>query len=633
MSFLQFASNNVRRNSRAYFAYFLSSAFMVMIFFTYAMFFFHPDIGQTGTGGIARQGMQIAEVILYVFSFLFVLYSTGSFLKARSKEFGILTLLGAENRQMNLLIFLENLLIGLLSIGAGIVSGLLLSKLFLLLASKTVVTEQLGFYFPAKAILLTIAAFVLLFIVISMATVMMIRRRRILEMIKGASKPKEEPKTSWILSLLGLVLLVVSCLILSQDELTFKMLCITAVTGILGTYFFFTQLSVMVIRCLKRSRRFLWQGPRLLWISEMAYKLKDNARVLFMVTVVISIACMSTAFVLSIEQQSRRDFESMTFQIEFNSYEPATADANVAKFEDQLRKEGLAYEKWESKRMYHFIRGSSGEDYEYVIPVSSYNKAASILGGPQIERIQSDEAIRIVPPNKEAPTEEMADLDLGPGEKNVRITKNRVFNLPGSTLYLVVADDVFSKILNERPQIDIMQYYKVPQWDHNGLVTEDSSEYKISKRLEDHAGSMSDAYARTRAVNYIDLKNMTGIFSFVGVFIAALFSLSSASFLYFKLFVELDNDRAVYRSLSKVGLDTREMKRSSAIQIGVLFLLPVLVAAAQTAIVMNGIKDQFDFHEVWTPIFTAAGAFLLAQVIYFLIIRSRYVRQLKKVMV
>lgn len=44
MTFRQFAFNNVRRNTRAYGAYFLSSTFAVMVFFTYAMFIFHPEM-------------------------------------------------------------------------------------------------------------------------------------------------------------------------------------------------------------------------------------------------------------------------------------------------------------------------------------------------------------------------------------------------------------------------------------------------------------------------------------------------------------------------------------------------------------------------------------------------------------
>ena len=44
MNFRQFAINNVVRNKRIYLAHFLSSTFSVMIFFTYALLLFHPDL-------------------------------------------------------------------------------------------------------------------------------------------------------------------------------------------------------------------------------------------------------------------------------------------------------------------------------------------------------------------------------------------------------------------------------------------------------------------------------------------------------------------------------------------------------------------------------------------------------------
>ncbi|WP_429782110.1 hypothetical protein, partial [Bacillus tropicus] len=43
MTFRQFAFNNIFRNKRTYAGHFLSSAFSIMIFFTYALLLFHPD--------------------------------------------------------------------------------------------------------------------------------------------------------------------------------------------------------------------------------------------------------------------------------------------------------------------------------------------------------------------------------------------------------------------------------------------------------------------------------------------------------------------------------------------------------------------------------------------------------------
>ncbi|HDR7540247.1 TPA: ABC transporter permease, partial [Bacillus toyonensis] len=44
MTFRQFAFNNIFRNKRTYAAHFLSCTFSIMIFFTYALLLFHPDL-------------------------------------------------------------------------------------------------------------------------------------------------------------------------------------------------------------------------------------------------------------------------------------------------------------------------------------------------------------------------------------------------------------------------------------------------------------------------------------------------------------------------------------------------------------------------------------------------------------
>jgi len=87
VNFPQFVYRNVTRNKRTYAAYFFSSAFSVLIFFVYALFIFHPGIKKGVTAITAVELMKAAEMIMYVFSFLFVLYSVSTFLKSRKKEF------------------------------------------------------------------------------------------------------------------------------------------------------------------------------------------------------------------------------------------------------------------------------------------------------------------------------------------------------------------------------------------------------------------------------------------------------------------------------------------------------------------------------------------------------------------
>src|SRR5699024_5980056 len=120
MSFRKFVINNVMRNKRLYAAYFLSSMFVVTIFFTFAMFSFHPAFEAGKVNADALFGMSVAGGIIYIFSFFFVLYSMSSFLQSRKKEFGLLMLQGMSIRQIRFMVFLENMLIGILAIIIGI---------------------------------------------------------------------------------------------------------------------------------------------------------------------------------------------------------------------------------------------------------------------------------------------------------------------------------------------------------------------------------------------------------------------------------------------------------------------------------------------------------------------------------
>ena len=96
MTFRQLALSNVRGSALRYAAFFLSSVFSVLLFFLYAQFILHPDVanGYIYGGESTRVVLTFCLVLVAVFAFFFVLYSSGAFLRARNREFGLLTLMG-----------------------------------------------------------------------------------------------------------------------------------------------------------------------------------------------------------------------------------------------------------------------------------------------------------------------------------------------------------------------------------------------------------------------------------------------------------------------------------------------------------------------------------------------------------
>ncbi|WP_379154753.1 FtsX-like permease family protein [Paenibacillus sp. sgz5001063] len=649
MSFPQFAFNNVRRNMRAYMAFFLSSSFMVMIFFSYSVFMYHPGVTSVKMGASSAAGMKIASYIVFVFAFFFVLYSISAFLKLRNQEFGILMILGARPGQINRLILLENMLIGLLSIVTGMAAGMLLSKLFLLLSTTAIGVDNLPFYWPVKALITTSAAFVALFLANSVFTLLFIRKNQVLELLKGTVKPKKEPKVSWLLSFLGVALLSAGAYAIWSPLSPISLLA-AAVTGIPGTYFFYSQLSVLGMRLLKLSRKRVWRGTRLLWISEMSYKIKDNARMLFMVTVVTSLACMASSLLLSMSQANRTSYMNSPFAIDYTIYKDTAAitDSGLQKIRSTLDKAGIEYteNKVEFVRSSIMEKGHNKSNSVQLLPLFRYNELAGQIRSAGLPPLTDGEAVLIINPQYD-------NYDYEPGQnvvvsgpnrqtltlKQVQKPKAMPFGLYDSPV-LIVSEGFYKQSAASSGSSSRIEnyYYSVPAWGE-AVPQSDELESVLSSELvkwnqdRNHANDNWDTSILTRADSYMATKQGTSMLSFIGVFIALIFSLSSASFLYFKLHTELNADMRMYHSLSKIGLSVKEMSSSATRQIALLFYIPIVIAAVQTLVVIRPILDQIHIQNVTVPVVITTAAFLAVQTVYFIIVRSRYIHSLKKMMV
>ncbi|WP_339194176.1 ABC transporter permease [Paenibacillus sp. FSL P4-0176] len=652
MSFPQFAFNNIRRNGRAYIAFFLSSVFMVMIFFAYAVFIYHPYVTELPMGDTTATGMQIASIIVYVFAFFFVMYSISAFLKSRNKEFGILTILGAEPAQIRRLVILENMLIGCLSIIAGIGGGMLLSKLFLMLTTRFIGMDDLPFYFPVKAILITIGAFLLLFFCISLFTLVFIGNKRTLELLTGTNKPKKEPKASWFFSLLGFALLTVGFVVL-RNGLNGGTIMLAAVTGIAGTYFFYSQLSVLIIRLLKRNRKTVWHGTRLLWISEMSYKMKDNARMLFMVTVVIAIASMSAVVILSLDQENREQFTNNDFAIQYNVFRP-TEQLDMSAIDSKLEAAGLDYQQ-----VYiEYFWSNADQSAVSVMPLSQYNQY-NLTQGRKMFELDTGSAVFVDTRNEKGQDQikrnrfrnyakgDKLTLSLNASPLEVRVTDTDIDPQFGTLLYatgiVVLPDEKYEEIAQQIKDnmISGKYLYQIPAWGH-AVPDRHSSEAMVSDQLLSSADSIRSSnastdnqsgYLSTRYDDFERFRQGTALFTFLGIFIGLIFSISSASFLYFRLHTDLEADGKMVHSLSKMGLSFQEMKRSSTVQIAILFFLPIGVAIIETLVVVKPFLTEFGITNYTMPVLTVFGAFVVAQTFYFIIIRSRYIASLRKMMV
>ncbi|NLT95838.1 MAG: ABC transporter permease [Clostridia bacterium] len=640
MTFRQFAFNNVKRNTRVYLAYFLSSVFTIMVFFSFAVNLFHPVIASR-RGGAIELILGQTEVAILVFSVLFVFISVNAFLKVRSKEFGILLILGMSPKQLRRLVFLENMLIGCVAIIVGITIGLVFSKLFLMLLSSLLSYGSLSFYFPVKAILLTAGVFILIFLGISAITPRIIRTNSIITLLKGVKKANREIKFSIIQSLAALLLLgsgyfmalspklydlnpFLDRVVLFIERLPYTEVILTTFV-VIGTYLFFSQLSILVLHRLKENKKFYLKKTNMLWVSDLIYRIRDNTRMLFLVTVLSAVAftAITGVYALSsvVKDESLKD---NPFALTFTSYSSnAHEEEQIKIIEEMLDSHGFKYEKYKSE----VIKQTAKDNQPiHIIKQSDYNNRAAALGLEQ-EVLDKDQAlmvpvyVRFDPKRDKTLSQKNIALDNGEINLEVAGVAPKVIFYSGLFRNLVVvSDETYEKIKNIQEKYHSYSY-DIPDWLNTLEVTE-----KLREELG--VGEPGRYYWSTRIEGYILENQNKKIFLYVGFFLGAIFFLGAGSFLYFRLYTDLNQEKDKYIGLAKIGLSFQEMKRVAGIQIAVLFFVPYILASIHTYFAIAVLQTVL-YSSVLKQFFVVIGAFLMLNIIYYFSVRSRYLNYLK----
>ncbi|MFE4571817.1 FtsX-like permease family protein [Paenibacillus chitinolyticus] len=634
MTFRQFAFNNVIRNKRVYLAHFLSSSFSVFVFFVYALLLFHPDLqGELRStsrtiSALATDGMRLSQVILFIFSFFFCLYSAGTFLQTRKREFGILMMHGMSPRQLRRLVFIENLFIGGASIAAGIAVGLIFTKMILLgIAKLLVIKVGLTFYMPVLAIVTTAAAFALLFGVVALVTSRIVKAGRLADLFRSDEKPKPEPKPSRLLSVLAIVLILagygVVMVYVYRYFHSFWLLFAGVGLVVAGTYFLFTQFSVYALRSLKRKDRVFFKRTNLLVLSQLAYRMKDNATMFFMITIVSAIAFTGIGTVLATNHPGLKEMENpyaFTYKMDLSVQKETGVVPLIKK---QLADHGFAYDLnvVHAKRLWGRL---------ILVKQSEFNALAKTLGLRDTEELAEGESL-LLPGSlflatqiKEKKEIVPDSIDLGISEtwqKNVTVKQYvPTVILPDGHYTVVVSDRMFETV----PEIENTQlqfnFFYVADWQNTRDVA--------SALAEEIGKNEFDRFAFDALVlDWLSDKQTNGLLFIISAMVGVVFFTFAASLLYFRLYADMERDREQYRMIAKMGLLNKELRRIVTRQLLLMFFLPIVLALVHSGVAFIALQHLVDF-SVWMNSVLIFLSFIGIQIVYFFLIRWRYLQHM-----
>ena len=139
-------------------------------------------------------------------------------------------------------------------------------------------------------------------------------------------------------------------------------------------------------------------------------------------------------------------------------------------------------------------------------------------------------------------------------------------------------------------------------------------------------------YFENTGLNYSYILAMYSLFTIVGVLVVIVFLLAAGSFIYFKLYANLERERQQFAVLKRMGLTDAEQKRLITRHLAPQFFLPWGIALLHSAFafvaLQSVLKDVMNLIIV-KEIIVAFCVFACVQILYFYMIRWRYIAHVK----
>lgn len=618
MTLFEFAWKNISRDKRNYIYYFVNCVCSVFVFFLFSVLSFHPALEVIDTDSAMGLTLAVGEVVSVAFSICFISYSMRCFLKNRSRQMGLITILGASKKQLNQLVFMENMLVGILSIVTGILFGMVFSRFFLDIANRMIGVSDFVFYFPVQAILLTVLVMGVVFFSIAYFTPKFIRKKEVVKLLKAQSKddkPQKLVPTLVAFLILAPILLWVfvgkSAFARFMQESIFLPFLLVIV-AVLGTYLLLSFGMRLWLTFQIKSH----SNVRLLCIGDQRAKLKTNVQGMTISAFLYTVAFFAVIILFSMATNIKSETEKiLPYAFAYNTWtEEADASHDLAIIEDELQNLP-GYKTVEVHLWYPDLDSRTP-----IMAQSDYNQIMDFLGREPVS--VSDTGVYLVTGNadevlKEVPNSTENFFQSNHLSLSVEGQSDKVITLTGFTGGICVVSDAVFEPLRPKMTEKIITAFSHDEWEKNS-ESPDAIFTALENTLQKGDANVVSAYRYYRSSQIQN--NLT---LYIGGMLSFVFLLAVASFIYSRLYSELDAECRKFKGIVKIGLSRKEL---SLVLSRLLFLILCVPFGLALIYLWIGvlITEQFTLVSTIPVAIGFTAVLIVLQIILYLWIRSSY---------
>ncbi len=628
---------NIRKSIKDYSIYFFTLVLGVCIFYVFNAIGDQTAMMELSgtksrivhTMNTALSGMSV--VVSLILGFLIV-YASRFLIRRRKKELGIYLTLGMRRTAVIRILLTETLLIGLLSLGVGLLAGIGLSQFMSLFVANMFEADMSRFVFTVSlaAIGKTICYFVIIYLVVIVMNVVVVARSRLIRLLV-ADRVQEtvrlkNPAVSCVLFLAACGMLAFAYYNVTANQEAMETqgdVMLQIVLGIVGTFLIFWSVSGFVLAIVKKIPGIYNRRLNSFVLGEVSARINTSvaAGTIICLLLFATICILSAAFTLKADRDRKMEnqtpvdvcmWRSVPEGTEYDPRESVRAVLEEKGFDMdalEVRGEFVTYKRAEATEgavMGSFMDRLLEKDPTFramaenpveIIRAGDYNKAAGIYGFEPVKLGPDQYAISCDYPSMqeffnqglmENDTVEICGRTLKAAYSECVEGYIRMSYSESNMGLLVVPDDL--PLTGQ----DVFQSYLISDYtleynnrDFCSWMDEGGFEEQINAGISDRgsgSGAEDQGVVRisTRSQIYDDSIGSSAMAVFIALYLGFVFIVSGAAILALKEMSDAIDSREKYRILRQLGAGEKEVNRALAVQMGIFFGFPLLLAAVHS---------------------------------------------------
>lgn len=619
---------NIQKSIKDYAIYFLTLVLGVAIFYV-----FNSIESQTVMMKVSSNTLEIINLmnqllssvsvfISFILGFL-IIYASRFLIKRRNKEFGIYLTLGMSKRKISLILFFETLIIGILSLGVGLLIGFFLSELMSLLVANLFEADMTNFrfIFSSSAALKCLIYFGIMYLIVMIFNTISVSKCKLIDLINSSKKTEKiklkNPILCVIIFIIACVMLIYSYYFVTSDSKLsgdVTSLYIPIVLGALSTFLIFWSLSGLILKIVMNMKGLYYKGLNSFTLRQVSSKINTTVFsstiicLMLFITICFLSSCLSIKNSLTgnIDELSKVDVEIIKdrnvtddFIKDYELNDEIIADTKIDILET-LKNNNIDKNNFKDMLIVYYyktnltLQDTLGDAYEEVkekfplmnffvkeniMSISDYNKVAKLYGN-KTYTLKENEYIVIADYNS------MIDIRNKALNKNSKVTVNDNVLTPKYSECKYGFVDVGAQHLNSGIIVvpDNVVNENMPKKEI--LLANYNANTKVEKqKINSLINNLENTYNKNNLVSYntkIDMLESSiglgALVTFIGLYLGIIFLISSAAILALKELSESTDNKERYKMIRKLGADEKMINKALFNQIFIFFMIPLSLA-------------------------------------------------------